>query len=489
MTAVAEAPPLLRPAHMWVPPHAVYTYGDRVAELADLVGCPPDPEQRLAIDAFSSVDRADRWAAFESAIIEGRQNGKTDGVVTPVVLDELYNGPPDEMFWTAHRFRTTRKSFRLIKAMIDGSADLSARTLSINEGRGEESIELHSGARLEFLARSKGAARGLGGKLIVFDEALYLDATMMGALLPTLSARQNTRIIYASSAGVGESDHLRTIRDRGRAVGDPSLVYLEWCTPEGGCQFAEECPHLVGTPGCKLDDESLWPLGNHAMVRGRITVEHVRNERRGMPPREFARERMGWWDPPSSGEHPIAVARWSALAKPRKRKPAGLTPTFFVQVSPDSTMSAIAVAYPAKRGPYVALADYRPGTSWLAKRCGVLATKFPDATWAVESTGAVGTELPALKAKDIEPDGFTSQDMGRACAHLQQLVADSAMSHSGDAAFSVSVTGAIRRPIGEGLWVFSPRLSSVDVSPLTAAAGALWAMESQDVEEDFAVVI
>lgn len=478
---------LVPPAFRSVPAHAVASTGDLVADMATKLGHEPDPEQRLAIDGMCAVDREHRWAAFESCIIEGRQNGKTEGVILPVVLDDLFYGVPDRIVWTAHRFRVSRAAFMVIKNAIDGSAELSARTKKINESHGEESVELHhpqrrrtgQGALLEFLARSRGVGRGLGGKLIVFDEALYLEAAAMGALIPTLSARQNTRILYASSAGVGISDHLRSLRDRGRRGGDPSLSYIEWGTPEGGCEFGDDCPHYYGTQGCKLDDESLWPLGNHAMARNRITYEAIRNERRSLPPGEFARERMGWWDAPAEGDYPIDKDDWERLAVKRARKqPPGTTvPVFFVHVAPDQTASAIGVAYNVRGKPYVGLVDYKPGTVWLVRRGEKLIDKYPDSVWAVEDAGAVGSELPALAEVGIEPERFSSRDMGQACGHLQQLVNDAGFTHSGNPAFTMSVQGSGRRPIGEGLWVFSPRVSAVDTTPLTTAAGALWTLE------------
>lgn len=467
---------------MWIPDR-VGSYGDEVVDLAAEAGLDLDPEQRLAVDAICSFRAGGRWAALEACIVEGRQNGKTDGIILPVVLADLFLFDADEINWTAHLFRTTRKSFEAVKRIIDGTPLLSRRVKKISESHGEEYLELHSGALLSFLARSKGGGRGLGGKRVVLDEALYLAALSLGALIPTLSARPNPQVLYGSSAGVAESEHLRSLRDRGRAGGDPSLVYLEWGTEKGGCKLGDACTHVPGAAGCKLDDEELWRQANPALGR-RISVEFVRDERRALPPAEFARERLGWWDDPLLEERPITAAAWSQLAKPQKRRPRDVVPVFFVQVAPDSTMSAIAVAYPVGGRPYVELADYRPGTSWLVKRCTQLAEKFPDSMWAVEAAGAAGSELPALDDQGVTPEPFTVQDMGRACAHLQQLVADKTMAHSGDAAFSVAVSGALRRTVGEGLWVFSPRKSSVDASPLTAAAGALWALERFDANYD-----
>jgi hypothetical protein len=88
--------------------------------------------------------------------------------------------------------------------------------------------------------------------------------------------------------------------------------------------------------------------------------------------------------------------------------------------------------------------------------------------------------LPALKDAGIEPEQFTASDMGRACAHLQKLVGDKAVTHSGEPLFMQALTVAIKRDIGDDLWTWSRRKSG-DISPLVAVTGAAWLLESQAV--------
>jgi phage terminase large subunit-like protein len=84
--------------------------------------------------------------------------------------------------------------------------------------------------------------------------------------------------------------------------------------------------------------------------------------------------------------------------------------------------------------------------------------------------------LPALKDRGIKPELFTNQDMGRACGHLQKLVADKAVAHSGDQLFAMALAVAVKRDIGDDLWTWSRRKSG-DISPLVAVTGAAWLLE------------
>jgi hypothetical protein len=83
-------PDSVQPAHLWIPPR-LGSYGDEAVDLARLAGRELDAEQEVAVDAMLSYGPGGRWAAFESAIIEARQNGKTGGVLLPVVLFDLFS--------------------------------------------------------------------------------------------------------------------------------------------------------------------------------------------------------------------------------------------------------------------------------------------------------------------------------------------------------------------------------------------------------------
>ena len=101
----------------------------------------------------------------------------------------------------------------------------------------------------------------------LLDEAFALLPDHMGALLPILSTRKRAAVFYGSSAGMEDSEVLRSIRDRGRAGGPDAPAYIEWCAPgeyaTPGCDLAG-CRHSPNTPGCVLDREDYWIMANPA---------------------------------------------------------------------------------------------------------------------------------------------------------------------------------------------------------------------------------
>ncbi|MFF3867363.1 hypothetical protein [Micromonospora sp. NPDC001898] len=470
MNAVA-ALDLVRPAHLWVPPR-LSSAGAEAVDLARMCGVGVDPEQELAIDAILSEQAGGRWAALEAAIILSRQNGKTMNVILPVVLADLLLFDAKLIAWTAHRFVTTQEAFRALRLIVETTREFSRRLKRLSAGNGEEEIEFHGGARVKFLARSKTGGRGLTGDRVVLDEAFALEPEHMGSLLPTLSARPNPQVIYGSSAGLRNSDILRAIRNRGRAGGDPSLVYVEWCSPDGGCA-EDDCDHRLGAVGCALDDEDNWRAANFAIARGRIKSEFVAAERRALPPEEFARERLGWWDEPV-GASAVPLESW-VLCADEESAPNG-RPVFAIDVAPGSRSAAIVAAMYRPDGlPHLEVVAHAPTTDWVVGLALELMRHRP-LDWVLDPAGPAGALLPQLAEVGIEPRQLSTRDLGQACEAFGATVGAQALRHLGDPVLARAINAAGRRDIGDGLWAWSRKRSTADICPLVAATVAYWGL-------------
>lgn len=463
---------LTRPAWHWVPEHATSTAGGEAADLAASVGIDMDPEQRLLLDA-ALAERADgSWAAFEFCAIEPRQNGKT-AALEMAALHDVFVRDVGRVIWTAHRFKTTSDSFAELAALCENFDHLRRRVKAVRRGANEQAIVLTSGSRIDFLARTGGGGRGLSGDVVVLDEALYLRSDMMGALLPTLSARQNPQVRYASSAGVVESGVLRGVRDRGRAGSDPSLVYVEWATQRGGCQ-AEQCDHRVGIAGCALDDEDRWRAANPAIGR-RMTVDHLRAERRALEPHEFARERLGWWEDPAEFASEIPLPAWDRCGMASAAPGDPVTLAF--DVSPGFASGAIVACGTGHDGrPVVEVVEHHAGTTWLVQRLAGLQEGHGSGPVAFDPAGPAGSLQPELAAAGVRVDALSSARVTQACGAFVAAVLDEDVTHRQEASLTAAVGAARRRTAGDA-WKWSRKDSTADISPLVAATIArhVWA--------------
>jgi len=477
----AVALDLQPPAHLWIPPRSS-SAGSEAVDLARQVGIGIDPEQELAIDAILSetLDPNQPWAALEAAIIESRQNGKTMNVIAPVALADVVLFGASLVTWTAHKFTTAQEAFLGLQAVITGSDLLSRRLKAIRSSHVDQSIEFHgpsrtsTGPRIKFLARSATGGRGLTGNRIVLDEAFALEPTHMGSLLPTLATKRDAQVLYGSSAGLRNSAILRAIRNRGRAGGDPSLVYLEWCATEGGCE-EDDCDHRQTAVGCALDNRDNWRAANPAIARGRITITFVAAERRALPPEEFARERLGWWDDPA-GDVTGLLELWTQAPCVDETSAPSTRPVFAIDVAPKSRSAAIVAAMWRPDGlPHIEVVAHAPGIEWVPARAAELKKHRP-LDWIVDPAGPAGALLPKLAEVGIEPRQMSTRDLGQACEAYAAVIGSQAMRHLGDPVMARALVGAATRDIGDGLWAWSRRKSSADICPLVGGTEAFWGL-------------
>jgi len=474
----SSANALVEPTYLWVPPH-VDTYGPQVAELCQLAGFVPDPEQQLGLDAIFAVNEADKVAALEAAVIVGRQNMKT-GLFKMATLGWLFLTDQRLVVWSAHEFRTSQEAFRDMEELIMGTKHFARRVKQIHRGNGDEAIELYGDRRLMFKARTKSGGRGLSGDKIILDEGFALQPSHMGSLFPTLAARPDPQVVYGSSAGKVESGVLRAIRDRGRPGGDPSLAYIEYCAPppKVACADGESCTHARDAVGCGCDNMELIKAANPAIGR-RITVSYVRGERRALPPAEFARERMGWWDDPLGGEVPIKPADWDSCLDEESKRVGSVA--LAVDITPDRSVSSIAVAGRRADGlVHAELVEHRAGTGWVVDRIVELfqKTRPTPVVLVIDPAGPAGSlekkllergfstdrELPAGKWR-LQMVG--SREYAQACGALADDIANSEFRHIGQAPLSTAVDGVATRPLAEA-WAWSRGKSGATIAPLVA---------------------
>jgi len=224
------------PTHLWHTPYE-FTQGERAIELYEAAAGPLDLWQKHALRIAMATDPLGVWLAFEFALILSRQNGKGQ-VLIALELAWLLIFHDRLIIHTAHLFETCREHFLKIQAIIENNRWIEKRIETIREGRGSEEIVIKAGrnkageiiypqARLKFMTRKGGAARGFTGSKLVCDEAMYLDATMMAAGVPTMATRRDAQIIYAASAGLPVSTQLALVRRRGLRK-EKRLALMMW---------------------------------------------------------------------------------------------------------------------------------------------------------------------------------------------------------------------------------------------------------------------
>lgn len=458
---------MLEPAHKWVPEYAT-SYGNLAAEVGDQVGMPMDDEQRMILDAIFAENEPGRPACFSVAVVAPRQNLKTATLEIAALTDVFVLGEPMHA-WTAHLFDTALKTFEHMCELIEGCDDFRRRCRKPKVSNGKEAIELLTGEKIEFHARSKGGGRGITGDKITWDEALFLSKGEVGALMPILATRRGAQVRYGSSAGFVSSEVLRAIRDRGRRGGSRRAAYFEWCAPRVSCEDPT-CSHKSGeVVGCVADRLDLLQIAN-PQYGGRITVERMQDFRDEMPADEFIREFLGWWDEPGTADAAFGPGNWERCesAPPVGVPMAGLG----IAASMDLTHGAIVGSGRDGNLVHVKPLHHAPGTHWTVARAKQLQDQHR-VDVAIDSRGPAAVLIPALERAGVRLRICDTTDVLDACATTLDLVREQRLRHAKYAELDLAVNGAVRRMVGDR-WAWGRKVSTADISTLEAGTLAAW---------------
>lgn len=454
---------------IWTYPPSVSSAGDEVAEFAAQFGLDLFPWQRLVLRTALGERVDGRWAASEVGLVVPRQNGK-GSVIEARELGGLFLLGERTITHTAHEFKTAVEAFRRIRTIIDGSDELTRRVKAIIK-MPNPTIELVSGARLMFVARSGGSGRGFSGDVVILDEAYDLTQDQMDALVPTLTTAENPQIWYTSSAGKSHSEVLAKVRRRG-VEGSRTLAYMEYSVaePEPGEPPLDPDDRVLiaqANPSYPLfpDDDYLATEAGSLSVQGRL------------------RERLGIFDA-ALGVGLFDMDLWNGpRCLDRMSSIAG--PVFLaLEVAQDQSWAAIDAAGLREDGRlHVQVAEYRPGTDWIAEKVRELSPSWPRV--ALCPNTPAGGLIEPLKRAGIEVHEVSSGDYAKACAAFHTLYREDGLRHLGQRELDVSVDGAQRRQSGDA-WVYDRRTTDLDISPLAAAVLAAHAAngEQPSVYED-----
>lgn len=446
---------LVAPRHRSSPPSAVSRQAaDEAVELAALAGLHLDGWQvEFLRDALST--RADgRWAAREAALVCPRQNGK-GAVLEAVELAGLFLFDEQLILHSAHEFKTATEAFRRVWSLIEGTPDLDRQVHRKLANNNDMSVELRSGQRLRFVARTGGSGRGFSGDRIILDEAYNLPDQAISALVFTTAARDNPQIWYTSSAPLPSesSSVLRRICKRGRDA-DPTLVYAEFKADDDAELAAFEA-WQDANPG--------YPF--------RITDEAIRLELGVSLPVDFARERLGIWPDETQAYRVIPAEHWAATTVPEFH-PGPLS--FALDVSPDGGSAAVAVS----DGILLEVVAHRAGTAWVVPECVAKKDLFTDIV--LDPAGPAGALVGPLTAAGVNVHQVTIREHVQACGQLLNAITDRTTRHLGQPELDAAVAAADRRDVGDGGWLWSRRRSTVDICPLVAVTLAKWAYDNHN---------
>ena len=450
-----------------IEPKRAATDGEDAAELMKAYHCQLDPWQQLVIDCWLGKDRAGKYNVTSAGLALPRQNGKNVCLECREFFGLVING--EKILHTAHQVRTSKKSFRRLAAVFTDRRfpEITDLVKTIRYTNGEEAIELDNGGSIEFLSRSRQAARGFDGiSVVVYDEAQELTDDQVEAIMATLSASATgtRQIIYTGTPPYPgcQGEAFRRLRTACETAPGRHDAWHEWSVA------------AKSVDDIKITERSLWYMSNPALGI-RLSEDFTEEEMRSMSADGFARERLGWWSPVIEKQLDLAIDErvWEAC-RSKELKPEGKT-AYGIKFSADAATVCLCGAVIPERGPArVSLIEQRStaqGTQWLADwlnaRSGKAACVVIDGRNGVDVLVEKIAGVWRAKNSVIRP---TARDVIAATSTLINAVNEKTVTwYEKQEALRDSAVTSVKRPIGGG-WGFGGENSA----PIEAASLALW---------------
>lgn len=462
------------PRYRIVPP-SDFTWGDLACDLAASYGLAADPWQELVIEDWLA-EKDGKWASISCGLSVPRQNGKNAALEIRELFGLIARG--EKILHTAHQVKTATKHFQRLKYFFGEKAgdptakfpELNALVERVDRGKGSEGIFLKNGGSIEIIARSQKSGRGFTVDVIVCDEAQDMSDDDQEALLSTSSAAPsgNPQWIYTGTPpgpkAVGEVFTRMRINLLEDGVGGRRLWH-EWSAAMDD----------------DIDEESVWVATNPGLASGRLQLAVVQGERESLSDEGFRRERLGMWDAGIS-RSVIPMSMWNeagddfSLAVDRF--------ALGVEVAPDLTGASIALAGLREDGRWhIELEEQKEGTAWVVPYIVNILKNNPQIRGVGVDAGspakALLEEFQSAGVKVITPK---VADLGGACAVLLSGVVAGDVRHVKQSHLTAAVQVASTRKLGDtGMWVWSRKTATSDVTPIQAVTLALWVAQLEKI--------
>lgn len=423
--------------------------------------------QESILEGWLGRDERGMWSAPTCGNSTPRQNGKTLGLTCARIVYGMLV-LCEEVIYTAHLQKTSTETFEGLRDVFE-SGRLCRRLKYVRSAIGREEIRLKNGARIKFLARTRGGGKGQHGDLLVFDEAQELVSSQQGSFLPAISARHNPQTIYTGTPPDDEAPGpiFRNIRDRALSGKSERIAWSEFSVDEIG----------------DTSDPRRWAQTNPSAGL-LVSFDSIATEHEQMDEVTFATMRLGWWRPGSAAvDAALDANAWGECATDEPPRDGAVS--YGVKFSLDGKRCALAACVVPDDGrPHVELVflrDVRRGTgfvaSWLSRRLDVACFA------AIDGKSKAAALVEKLEKAGVDGDAYgvcSSTEVAEACSMLDDAVDARAVTHYGQEQLDESAGRCPKRDIGKaGGWGFD-ETDDADPLPIEAAAIAYRAAMTAD---------
>lgn len=407
-----------------------------------------------------------------------RQVGKTF-LVGMMIIALCILCPGLTVLWTAHRTRTSTKTFKSMQGYVKRKRIAPhlkpSRSDGIRATNGEQEIEFANGSIIMFGAREGGFGRGFDKVDIeVFDEAQILGEKALEDMVAATNQSEQPAgaLLFFMGTPPRPSDpgeEFANRRSRALAGHDKDIAYIEFSADDDA----------------DPDDHAQWEKANPSYP-DRTPLEAMQRMRANLTNDDsFRREALGIWA--MSSPRVIDEKSWQMAADSASMPTERLV--LAVDVAPGRGMSAVALAGRRPDGLWhVELDEHRTGADWVIPwiEGRVLKNTF-HAVVLDEMSGLVewrngraflkGTKIRVTLA------AAEGRDMAIACAQFYDAVMSptATVRHTDQPQVNVALSLARKRPLGGG-WAWNRKDEDSDITPVVAETLALWGARNETVK-------
>lgn len=498
------------PQLLHLPPGAVsHASAVEAIEWADSCGLRLDESQCITLEAGMGERLDHKWAAFEVCNVGPRQSTGKNDTAAAREGQEMFVAGSRLVIHTAHESKTADESFLRMEELISNNSECRAEVSRFRYGNGDHAVEFKSGARLLYKTRTGGAARGFAGaSLLLYDEALFLLAKHVAASLSTLArgrtAAHNPQVWSMSSGALATSSHLHALRRRA-FLGNGGRMVINKPGTGGRLAYIEHTAEVLTLIDDKirsnrgladLNDRRLWAIANPAMNHPDhgVSEEFIESEKevQSDDPEGWARERLGFFDPPIDVDVEATPAKlpadkWLATGIRERVPVAPGEATIAFDTTRDGEWSSVTIGAGSLQAPYVETIEHRQGVGWLPARLIELVVAWKPTcvkpgveervvgigcNGAGPAGGQVGPILAAFAAAgiDVYIDQMSTNDYKQACGGFYTDVIEGRLRRplEGQGPLDLAAEDASERRLGDA-WAWDRRRATLPISPLVSA--------------------
>lgn len=458
--------------HLILPAGIVSTGWPAVEKRCEQLGVRFDPWQQGLGRAILGKRADGRYAATVGGVTMSipRQVGKTY-LVGWIVFALCLLFPGTTVLWTAHRTRTSTRTFQSLAGMARRTkVKPFIAPNGVRSTNGEQEIRFRNGSVIMFGAREAGFGRGFDAVDIeVFDEAQILT----------------TRALEDMVAATNQSKHphgalLFYMGTPPRPV-DPGEVFTDKRDKALSGKLTDGL-YVEFSADSDADPDDLEQVAKaNPSFPERTPLEAIQRMRENLPDDDsLLREAFGIWDATGS-KSVIPLDAWNAQADPDSLAVG----RFALGLEAGPNLAAASVSLAGQRadgGWHVELDEHRSGAHWLAAYVDRLVKANPQIRAVV---GDVGGPLAALleersgryylKGTRVVVMAPTVRELGTACTLMLDGVTAGSVWNLGQPQLAAMVGAAGKRRLGDtGMWVYSRTTAAADITGVQAATLALW---------------